>query len=176
LIIGGGQALLPEVARMKEVEEKTKAVQALGELADPTAVDPIIRYGLKADDPGIRAESAVALGKTKDRRAVVPLTEAVKPYYDSAPVDVEGVIQDMGSVPDTARQMKEREARVRASVAWALGQIADPRAHEILVRAANDDNSLVRDAAAEALARITEREEREKEKSEHSSTAAARSP
>ena len=48
----------------------------------------------------------------------------------------------------------------RASVAWALGQIGDANAKEILTRAANDENSLVRDAAGEALAKITEKQEK----------------
>jgi HEAT repeat protein len=61
---------------------------------------------------------------------------------------------------ETMRLRKEKESRVRASVAWALGQIADPSAQEILRRAMNDDNSLVRDAAAEALAKIAEKQER----------------
>src|SRR2546429_3206781 len=56
--------------------------------------------------------------------------------------------------------MKEKESRVRASVAWALGQIGDANAKEILTRAVNDENSLVRDAAAEALAKITEKAEK----------------
>ena len=61
---------------------------------------------------------------------------------------------------DEARRMKEKEARVRASVAWALGNIGDPGARETLLKAVNDQNSLVRDAAVEALARITEKEEK----------------
>jgi len=45
-------------------------------------------------------------------------------------------------------------------VAWALGQIGDANAKEILMRAVNDENSLVRDAAAEALAKVTEKQEK----------------
>jgi len=42
-----------------------------------------------------------------------------------------------------------------------LGQIADPKAKETLQKAINDQNSLVRDAAVEAIARILEKQELE---------------
>ncbi len=159
LIIGSGANLLPDVAKLKQVEEKVKAVQALGDIGDSVAADPIIQYGLKSEDAGLRAESAYALGKMRVERAVEPLKNAVAPYYETAPLDAENVIASESSVPDSVRLMKEKEARVRASVAWALGQIADPTAVQTLNRAANDANSLVRDAAIEALAKINEREE-----------------
>lgn len=159
LVIGTGASMLPEIAKLKEIEDKIKAVQALGEIRDPLAVDPIVEHGLKAEDAGLRAESAVSLGKIGERRAVGPLQDAVRPYYEAVPEDTEGVIA-AGPIDERARQMKEREARVRASVSWALGQLGDPAAKQILIRAADDENSLVRDAAIEALAKIVEREER----------------
>jgi HEAT repeat protein len=159
LIIGTGANLLPEMAKLKQVEEKVKAVQALGEIGDSEAADPIIQYGLKSEDAGLRAESAYALGKMRVERAVEPLKSVVAPYYETAPLDTENVIASETSVPDSVRLMKEKEARVRASVAWALGQIADPTSVQTLNRAANDVNSLVRDAAIEALAKINEHQE-----------------
>jgi HEAT repeat protein len=102
----------------------------------------------------------VSLGKIGEVRAVQPLEATVRPYYDTAPDDNQGVTISSGQVDENMRLRKEKESRVRASVAWALGQIADPSAQEILRRAMNDENSLVRDAAAEALAKITEKQER----------------
>jgi HEAT repeat protein len=68
------------------------------------------------------------------------------------------MIIDVGraTVSDETRRSKEKESRVRASVAWALGQIGDAAARDTLLKAVNDPNSLVRDAALEALARINE--------------------
>lgn len=159
LIIGSGANLLPDVAKLKQVEEKVKAVQALGDIGDNDAADPIIQYGLKSEDAGLQAESAYALGKMRVERAVEPLKTLVAPYYETAPLDVENVIASETSVPDSARLVKEKQARVRASVAWALGQIGDSTSVQTLNRAANDANSLVRDAAIEALAKINEHEE-----------------
>jgi len=160
LVIGTEPGSLPEIARMKLVEEKIIAAKALGDIRDPASVDSLIERGLKAEDAGLRAESAVSLGKIGEPRALEPLEAAVRPYYAAAPADTEGITIAAGPIDEKVRLMKEKESRVRASVAWALGQIGDANAKEILTRAVNDENSLVRDAAAEALAKITEKEER----------------
>jgi HEAT repeat protein len=160
LVIGTQPGPLTEIARMKMVEEKIIAAKALGDIRDPASVDSLIERGLKAEDAGLRAESAVSLGKIGEPRATEPLEAAVRPYYEAAPTDTEGVTIATGPIDEKVRLMKEKESRVRASVAWALGQIGDVNAKEILLRSMNDENSLVRDAAAEALAKITEKEER----------------
>lgn len=160
LVISAQSGTLPEIAKLKLVEEKINATKALGDIRDPVAVDALIEHGLKAEDPGLRAESAVSLGKIGEERAVKPLEATVKPYYDAVPEDSQGLTISTGPIDENMRLRKEKESRVRASVAWALGQIADPSAQEILRRAVNDDNSLVRDAAAEALAKISEKQER----------------
>jgi HEAT repeat protein len=161
LIIGTDTTQLPEMIRQKRVEEKVKAVQALGEIGDQAAADPIIEYGLRGEDPTLRAESAIALGKMRVEKAVEPLKETVAPYYQDVPAEsqMEDIIKAETAIPDTVRLMRERESRVRASVAWALGQIGDSSAIPTLNRALNDPNSLVRDAAGEALAKISERQE-----------------
>jgi HEAT repeat protein len=160
LVISAQSGALPEIARLKAVEEKINATKALGDIRDPVAVDALIEHGLKAEDPGLRAESAVSLGKIAEPRAVKPLEATVRPYYDTVPEDSQGFTISTGPIDENMRLRKEKESRVRASVAWALGQIADPSAQEILRRAMNDENSLVRDAAAEALAKIAEKQER----------------
>ena len=160
LVIGTQPGPLPEIARMKMVEEKIIAAKALGDIRDPASVDSLIERGLKAEDAGLRAESAVSLGKIGEPRAIEPLQAAVRPYYQTALTDAEGVTIATGIIDEEVRLMKEKESRVRASVVWALGQIGDASAKGILMRAMNDENSLVRDAAAEALARISEKEEK----------------
>ena len=161
VVIGAGKEFLAGFAELTEAQQKARAVEALGVLRAPEAVDPIIEHGLKASDPILRAVSAYSLGQIRDPRAVGPLQDAVRPFYSLAPTDLDYVI-DPGTtrVDDEQRRLKEKEARVRASVAWALGQIGDPSARDTLLKAVNDQNSLVRDSAVEALARISEREEK----------------
>jgi HEAT repeat protein len=160
IVIGTQQGVLPDIAKMKQVEEKIIATKALGDIGDPAAVDSLIQHGLKSDAPELQAETAVSLGKIGDGRAVKPLEQTVRPYYESVPDDTEGHTISDSRVDETVRLRNEKESRVRASVAWALGQLADPSAQDTLKRALNDENSLVRDAAAEALAKISEKQER----------------
>jgi HEAT repeat protein len=160
IVIGTKSDTLPDIARMKQVEEKIVATKALGDIGDPAAVDSLIEHGLKSDAPELQAEAAVSLGKIGGEKAVKPLQQTVDPYYKSLPEDSQGYTISDTKVDETVRLRNEKESRVRASVAWALGQLGDPSAQETLKRALNDENSLVRDAAAEALAKISEKQER----------------
>lgn len=157
------EKFLFELERQTVTERKGGAIKALGVLKASEAVEPIVQNGLNSGDLILKALSAYALGQIGDKRAVVPLEQAVQPFYETAPklVDTEVIISTgTNAVSDTARQDIEKQVRVRASVAWALGQIGDPKARETLLKAADDPNSLVRDAAQEALAKIAEREVR----------------
>src|SRR5438046_570712 len=54
------------------------------------------------------------------------------------------------------QRLVSTELYVRSTAAWALGEIRDPDARLTLQRAVGDINSLVRDAAKEALAKLPE--------------------
>ena len=163
-LVIGDKPKFAATLELTQAQTKIRAVDALGILAAPEAVDALVKYGLKDKDPLLRAASAYALGRSRDVRAVDPLIEVVRPYYASEiPTGAGGLViySGAGQIPDEQRRSFEKEARVRASVAYALGQIADPRATEMLQKAVNDQNSLVHDAAIEALAKIIEKQERE---------------
>ena len=162
LVIGDKPKFLATL-ELTQTQTKIRVTDALGVLAAPEAVDALIKYGLKDKDPLLRAAAAYALGRSRDGRAVDPLLDTVNPYYNSEIPTGEGLViySGPGQIPDEQRRSFEKEARVRASVAYALGQIADPKATATLQKAANDQNSLVRDAAIEALARIVEKQERD---------------
>jgi HEAT repeat protein len=155
--------LAGEAAEATTTQLKIKVVQALGAIRSEDGADPIILHGLTSPDPGLRAESAVALGKMRVRRAVGPLQNMMAAYYAAPPSETKAAVSGTATnaVTDAVQLMKDNEARVRASVIWALGQIGDPAARPVLVKAFDDANSLVRDAATEALARIADQEERE---------------
>lgn len=104
--------------------------------------------------------AAKALGDIRDPTSVEPLESAVRPYYEAEPADTKDITIAKGPIDEKVRLMKEKESRVRVSVVWALRQIGDAWAKEIVTRAVNDENSLVRDATTEALARINEKEEK----------------
>jgi len=148
--------------QLTAAQTRTRAAQALGIVQAPEAVDPLIE-SLKDKDPVFRAAVATALGQIRSPKAVDPLQDAILPYYLTiAPTNSGFVIYDGAvKIPDEHRRETEKDANVRASIVWALGQIADPKARETLQKAINDQNSLVRDAAVEAIARILEKQELE---------------
>lgn len=163
LVVGLTNTFLNSIAEMTGPNQKVRVVEALGVLRAAESVDAVVEHGLRAEDPTLRAVSAYTLGQIGDPKAVGPLQSAVRPYYDTMPLDTTYVINPgIATEDDKARQRREGEARVRASVAWALGQIGDPdpSVRGILKQALNDPNSLVRDAATEALTRIEEKIER----------------
>ena len=144
-------------------QTKIRAAEALGVVRATEAVPTLIET-LKDRDPMLQAAAAHSLGRTRDPRAVDPLQEVVRPYYDSSLATKDtGLIIYSGDtkIPDEQRRNFEKEARVRASVAWALGQIADPKATAILQKALDDPNSLVADAARDAISQILEKQARD---------------
>ena len=161
LIIGSGLGFTAGW-QLTAAQTRTRAAQALGVLQAPEAVDGLIE-ALKDKDANFRIAVATSLGQIRSPKAVDPLQDAILPYYLTiAPTNSGFVIFDGAvKIPDEHRRETEKDANVRAAIVWALGQIADPKAKETLQKAVNDQNSLVRDAAVEAIARILEKQELE---------------
>jgi HEAT repeat protein len=77
-----------------------KAAQALGQRADPRAVDPLIPC-LKDEDWRVRQKAAWALGNIGDPRALQPLRRLMQDPYDG--------VQDMArQATDMIRQKMYR--------------------------------------------------------------------
>jgi HEAT repeat protein len=164
IVIGNQKdSFLTELSRETVIDRKAGAIKALGVLRATEALDPLIDHGLKSGDAKLQALSAYALGQIGDKRAVVPLEDTIMPFYNAAIMETTGPIINTGenTVPDDVRRSTEEKIRVRASVVWALGQIGDPAAESTLLKAAEDNNSLVRDQAVEALQKLKERQERQ---------------
>jgi HEAT repeat protein len=101
------------------------AAQALGQLGDVRAVEPLIT-ALTDGDRTVREAAAQALGQLGDVRAVEPLITALT---DSA-------------------------TTVRETAAQALGQLGDVRAVEPLMAALTDGDTTVREVAAASLGKL----------------------
>jgi len=82
---------------------RSAAADALGEIKDPRAVEPLIDM-IKDPHRDVREEAARSLGKIKDRRAVEPLIFVVRNDKD-----------------------------VKGPAIWSLGEIGDPRAVDVLI-------------------------------------------
>lgn len=107
-----------------EYDIREVAVDALGEIGDKRAVEPLMRVLERHDGPSRGAIRA--LGELGDIRAVEPII----PF------------------------LRVRDALTRQIAAQALGRLGDRRAIDPLVAAVKDKDKDVREAAAEALRRF----------------------
>ena len=118
---------LLSVLKDEDATVRLAAVESLGNLSDPRAVDALL-VALKGDtDARVREAAAEALGEIDSPRAVP------------------GLIAALGS---------EKVGAVRAKIAWALGEIDDKRAVEALGAVVRDPDVEVRRQAVSALGEL----------------------
>ena len=159
VVIGASRPIPPLLSGLELLAQKAEAIKALGDWHASEAVVPIIENGLQAKNPQLIAISAFALGQIGDRRALGPLITLVHEYYAATPFETDSSNQiTIGEqkVRNMLRQEYDLQCNARSTVIWALGRLGDPLAAPILRQALTDRNSVVREAAAEALARVDE--------------------
>jgi hypothetical protein len=132
------------------------ASRALGLLADPASVGPLIR-ALHHSSCRVRAAAADALGQFKDHHAVDPLIGALSDsdarVRSSAAWSL-AQLHDETAVPALLIAVTDKEKHVRQAAATALGNIGDARAGPALTRALRDPEKHVRQAAAAGLGKL----------------------
>ena len=182
----GAPAMEPLIAALKDKDSKDSdvrqaAAEALGEIKDPRAVEPLIA-ALGDESSGVRLAAAKSLGEIKDPRAVEPLSAALKDenkyvrraaahaldrlgwkpeqdeiagWYWMAKCDWDKCVA-LGAltVEPLIAALKDTDEEVRRAAAEALGKIKDRRAVEPLSAAFKDTDKDVRQAAAVSLDRL----------------------
>lgn len=140
------------------------AAQALGELADPRAIEQLVsalQYrGLSADkDLPVRVAAAIALGKLGDPQAIEPLV-AILQGRKFAPGDVPVRSAIVTALGDLANPLVVeplitalKDAPIRDSVVVSFGKLGD-YALEPLLKALKDKDKTVRMSAAAALGEL----------------------
>ena len=75
----GDPATAPLIELLEDSDWKVRggAAWALGRIANPMAVEPLIKSLLEDDNGFVRSGAANALGNIKDERAVEPLKKAM---------------------------------------------------------------------------------------------------
>jgi hypothetical protein len=125
---------------LKGLEERaTPVVDALGQIGDPRAVDPLINA---LNGPHMSVGSiAKALGQIGDPRAVDPLVTMVIVTRSGASEAAEALRQigDPRAVESLINALNKPNRWSVGSIAKALRQIGDPRAVEPLVTTLLDD-------------------------------------
>jgi hypothetical protein len=157
-VVGAGRDTLLEFVAREMIRHKQEAIRILGDMRASEAVSAIIASGLRSEHGDLRATAAYSLGQIGDRKAVEPLLESLRDFYAVASLDTSGVIAAGNPrFSHTVRHDFEAAIRARLNAVWALGRLGDAAAKPLLSQAQNDFNSLVRDAATEALAEIEKR-------------------
>jgi HEAT repeat protein len=152
-----------------QVDVRTEAALALGDLGDTRAVEPLTA-ALAAAGPltGVsrtylgltpRAACASALGDLMDPRAVMPLISALV----DADSDVRrqaalslGQLGDARAVEPLIAALADESPPVREAAAAALGDLKDTRAVEPLAAALGDADKRLKTVIAEALGALSD--------------------
>jgi len=124
----------------------------IGELqADDIAA---LTQQLDNKDRAVRLNAVMALGETKDARAVEPLIALLGD--ESCGCTAAKALATIGkpSVKPLIANLKDENPIVRRNAAMALGDIKDNDATEPLIETLNDENAFVRMNAAKALGSI----------------------
>ncbi len=126
-VIGNDTAFgVDDVELAREIQQN--AVQALGAIKDPQAVDPLLQYMKAGKHPAARAHAAKALGQVGDRRAVDPLiaamgdTSADLLLRFGAALGLE-ILEDMRAVEPMIVVLEGPEERLRVVAARFLKQM-----------------------------------------------------
>jgi HEAT repeat protein len=150
------KGLIKALDYKKDYNVRRRAVEALGKIGDPKAVDPLIN-ALKDEDEYVRKNAAGALGKIGDPKAVDPLINALKDDDIGVRwrvVEALGKLGDPKAVDPLTNALKDENKYMRQGAAEALGKIGDPKAVDALINALKDEEWFMRHRAAEALGKI----------------------
>jgi HEAT repeat protein len=152
--IGDPSAIDPLIQAMREQKDRNITVRALGEIGDPRAVEPIIQMG---NTHWNGATVAQALAKIGDPRAVPYLIKMLKHDGWSArknAVIALSKIEDRRAILPLIEILDDESRWVRQSVAIALGELGDKRAVKPLIEVLKDDSREDRWIVARSLGEI----------------------
>jgi len=174
--IGDARAVEPLIKALGDDEGRVRssAARALGKIVDVRAIEPLIEL-FDDDDYSVRSSAARALGEIGDTRAVEPLIKALEDnneHVRTSVVWVLGTFDDDRVVEPLIKALGDENWWVRRDASGVLGELGDARAVEPLIKLIEYEEGQsphllqhqVRDAAKEALVKITENHLKGKEK------------
>ncbi len=137
------------------------AVEALGEIANKSTINPLIKYLETDEDPDFRAMVAKQLGEMEDV-AKEAGSGLIKALSDTETSDIRenaahalGQIKTHNAVEPLIKALeKEKEEYPRREMCWSLGELGNPQANNVLIKTLKDKDKETRGNAAEALGKI----------------------
>jgi HEAT repeat protein len=133
--------------------ERTRSAEALGEIGDKAAVQPLID-ALSDKSTDVQYVAAKSLGLLADVRAVEPLIEKLKSdekWVRRGSAHALGLIGDKRAVDPLIALLSDPHHDVRAEASWSLGRLGEVRAIEPIQSLLQDTHEVVQKAAAAAV-------------------------
>jgi HEAT repeat protein len=187
LVSIGTPAVKPLIAVVRDNRSKARgsAVEALGRIKDPKAVEPLIAAAsddvirneafkalvkigspsveplislLSAKDDRVQLLAIVALGAIKDPKSTGALITVLKegaPYNQAEAAKALGAIKDKRAVEPLIDALGSQHLMVRMNTIEALGELRDKRALSYLQGGAMDKDENIRRATEKALKQIS---------------------
>jgi HEAT repeat protein len=151
------EALQSQSDTLQATEVKAYAVQALGELKDTRAVEPLISV-LADEHFYYRDWAATALGEIGDARAIAPLIASMKGYERATQDAAKNALVKIGdpAVEPLIAALENEDPGIRLWAVTALGEIKDSRSVEPLIVKLNDGDYYVRQQVPQALANLND--------------------
>jgi HEAT repeat protein len=156
--LGGVAALKPlaAVLRSSDARERRAAVEALGQIANPSVV-PLLKAALQDAESAVRRAGLEALVRAGDPSAVEAVTGKLTdsdPQVRAAAIVALVGLNGSQAVEPLVASLQDPSWEVRSASAAALGKLRDRQAVKPLQAVLRDEDEDVRRAAAEALALI----------------------
>ncbi|MBD3420974.1 MAG: hypothetical protein GF398_12715 [Chitinivibrionales bacterium] len=130
-------------------DQAVLAVTAIGKPAVKELVD-----ALDAPEPFVRSQSAKALGRLQDRKAVKPLIALLADTNIFVQQEAAVALVAFGDAKPLLASLRDRKNRNKAQVLEVLGKIKDPQTIPDIVKLIHNRDSHIREMAAFALGEI----------------------
>ena len=134
------------------------AVAALGQIADPQVVKPLVRLlgDLDRFIQNMAVVALVGLGEMSTEQLEAALRNKNR-YIRQNATKALGMIGDVRAVDYLIPKLTDQEPLIRAAAAEALGNIGDSRAFAALSVSLTDENTFVRAVTKDALQKLEPR-------------------
>lgn len=136
-----------------------KPMQPLGKKEKAKKEKPtfetLVKDALENEDAGKREDAIIALGESKDKKAIETIAIALvnDPSEDVRLSSIDSLLEigDKSIIEPLSQALKDRDPWVRESAVEALGEVGGEAAIEFIKSALNDEDGSVRELAQEML-------------------------
>lgn len=122
---------------------------------EPPPFETLVKDALENEDAGKREDSIIALGESKDKKAIETIAKALvnDPSEDVRLSSIDALLEigDKSVAEPLSLALKDRDPWVRESAVEALGEVGGEAAIEFIKSALSDEDGSVRELAQETL-------------------------